>query len=151
MTLSAFTSAESSTDTTKLFFLLCFSTRIDIFTCFGQYTHLGLNYELHSHIIHINVCKNIQKSRGKIVNTHEIQSVYFPTPHKPSSHWNPPPKTMSHLFSHLEKKNPAEKTANLSSYFPWLFGAMFPIEQNAVLTETSLIYFSQVLSLLFLV
>lgn len=104
MTPSASTSAESSIDKTKLLSLLCFSTRIDIFTCFGQYTRLELNYELHSHITHINVCKNIPKSSSKIVNTHEIQSVYFPTPHKPSNHKNPPLKTMSHLFSHSEKK-----------------------------------------------
>lgn len=151
MTPSASTSAESSIDTTKLLSLLCFSTRIDIFTCFGQYTCLELNYELQSHITHINVCKNIPKSSSKIVNTHEIQSVYFPTPHKPSNHKNPPSKLCLTYSLNLKKKNYAVKTANLSSFLPWLFGDIFPIEQDAVLTETSLIYFSQVLSLLFLV
>ena len=29
--------------------------------------------------------------------------MYFPAPHKASNHRTPPPKTMSHLFSHPEK------------------------------------------------
>lgn len=129
MTPSAFTSEESSTDTTKLLSLLCFSTRIDIFTCFGQYTSSELNYELHSHITHINVCKNIPKSSSRIVNTHEIQSVYFPTPHKPSNHKNPPPKTMSHLFSHPEKQTMLQKQQTFPRILLGFFETYFQLSK----------------------
>lgn len=72
--------------------------------------------------------------------------MYFPTPHKASNHQTPPHKTMPHLFSHPEKLYWITSKPFLI-FCSVIWGAMFPIRQNAALTETSLMYFSQVLSL----
>lgn len=72
-----------------------------------------------------------------MVNTHEIESVYFPAPCKASNHWSPPPKTMPHLFSHPEKLY--WMPSNPFLIFCSVSGAMFPIRQNAALTHRNIL------------